>query len=727
MVSPTSPHLRSPVSSPSESRATAAAAAAVASRSRTPPLANHDPNQVSSLMAANVAARSKPAAETERSCEFPSTLVTALTHDQKQAKQQATDSNIRANATIAAVAAGPLAHSWVSSITPTVSSRKDRRRAKPRYRPLVSWSAHAPPNKPPPVEDTQSVFSVHSSGESVISLPVNQSVFSVSPLVSGANYDPNENPRARTENPRPVSVHTTRPSSLLQSLNGRISALRRPRSNSIHSLMPKVPTEVHEPHEPHASQTRKDASTPTLNSANSATTLSSTNTRESGRSSVFIDSEDVLADGIGSAPANNLDTPHNMPNPLGETHRDPIVDSVMESDARGPVYQIKIDEPHPLKNRSQTSLDPSLATPPRGTLAVHRRSDSRRSVDTDDVLRSPDSFRPQRRGASFESTRSEPSVYTTISVPESARSGSSMELDGSSPSLTYEPKGPCVPEKKKKKGFKRGFASLFKNVADSRSRLSPSPAPMMHTLRDENDKRNFNEEKPWKGHHGLNHLSERERKRYESLWAANRGSHLPYLYVAPDYEESWNAALHLMYPRLFTNTGSHPSLPDTASSRISIDDESAHKLQPAFSAFSSDEEDTDSVLIDMDKQAKIRGNDIHGYVVSRIWRRSRLPEETLREIWELVDLNKDGSLDRAGFVVGMWLCDQCLYGRKLPPKVPEVVWNSVGKLHLKVRVKPKTSTISYVKNIPNIFGLALGSTVHGGRKAVKKAVQTAFN
>jgi hypothetical protein len=54
-----------------------------------------------------------------------------------------------------------------------------------------------------------------------------------------------------------------------------------------------------------------------------------------------------------------------------------------------------------------------------------------------------------------------------------------------------------------------------------------------------------------------------------------------------------------------------------------------------------------------------------------------------------VDNNHDGTLDRASFVVGMWLVDQCLYGRKLPPKIDELIWNSVALLNVDVKVKVK--------------------------------------
>ena len=80
---------------------------------------------------------------------------------------------------------------------------------------------------------------------------------------------------------------------------------------------------------------------------------------------------------------------------------------------------------------------------------------------------------------------------------------------------------------------------------------------------------------------------------------------------------------------------------------------------------------------------------IHGVVVKRIWKRSRLPKQTLEAIWDLVDFRKDGTLNKPEFLVGMWLVDQCLYGRKLPKKVDGTVWNSLGNVGLNVVLKKK--------------------------------------
>ncbi|WYZ39982.1 hypothetical protein EsH8_IV_000323 [Colletotrichum jinshuiense] len=63
-------------------------------------------------------------------------------------------------------------------------------------------------------------------------------------------------------------------------------------------------------------------------------------------------------------------------------------------------------------------------------------------------------------------------------------------------------------------------------------------------------------------------------------------------------------------------------------------------------------------------------------VAREIWRRSRLPQEELAEVWDVVDRSRRGMLSKAEFVVGMWLIDQRLRGRKIPAKASASVWDS---------------------------------------------------
>lgn len=105
-------------------------------------------------------------------------------------------------------------------------------------------------------------------------------------------------------------------------------------------------------------------------------------------------------------------------------------------------------------------------------------------------------------------------------------------------------------------------------------------------------------------------VTERERKRYEGVWAANKG---------------------LLFP------ASEPVRASAADSVLNI-------------------------------------------VVRDIWRRSRLPDDVLEEVWELVSSPDRDRLGRNEFVVGTWLIDQRLKGHKLPIGVSESVWASVRRL-----------------------------------------------
>lgn len=312
----------------------------------------------------------------------------------------------------------------------------------------------------------------------------------------------------------------------------------------------------------------------------------------------------------------------------------------------------------------------------------------------------------------------------------------------------------------------------FRNSSPQQS-VEPQPQPQLQplqqrmpkTLREYGSPR-FNQDKPWKGHREATELSVRERKRYESLWAANKDVHLPYMCVPVKYQKAWIEALTKVLPELFSQKSGTPlssttlpsstssSSPKEKSAELSANPRNQLRVQntsPSLSSLSikstsssvekhdsGSEVEVDSVCTDSDGDAESDSdnfdmlkevakwrNDVHGYVVARLWRRSCLAEETLAQVWDLVDSNKDGTLDRSAFVVGMWLCDQCLYGRKLPSKVPSEVWQSVGSLNLKVRFKQKRSKIGYVRGLPNMVGNAVGFTMHGGRQIVKKTVQNA--
>ncbi|KAK4546339.1 hypothetical protein LTR36_002016 [Oleoguttula mirabilis] len=127
-------------------------------------------------------------------------------------------------------------------------------------------------------------------------------------------------------------------------------------------------------------------------------------------------------------------------------------------------------------------------------------------------------------------------------------------------------------------------------------------------------------------------VTERERKRYEGVWAANKGMHCSFTL------------------------------------------EEQRRLHSA----------TNAELI---RAANVAMADQVSNIVARdMWSRSRLPDATLELVWDLVDNECVGRLSKEEFVVGMWLVDLRLKGRKLPVKVSETVWASVRSIQgIKIR------------------------------------------
>lgn len=141
-----------------------------------------------------------------------------------------------------------------------------------------------------------------------------------------------------------------------------------------------------------------------------------------------------------------------------------------------------------------------------------------------------------------------------------------------------------------------------------------------HLIRKHQHKHHEGDRKRWR-----DRVTERERKRYEGVWAANRG-----LFTFWDFSTT------------------------------------------AFENLSKPPVEMDAVL---------------NIVVREVWERTRLPRNELEEVWDLVARENANNLRRDEFVVGMWLLDQRLKGRKLPMRVSQSVWASVRHT-LKIRAKP---------------------------------------
>ncbi|KAF3932882.1 hypothetical protein ABW19_dt0203276 [Dactylella cylindrospora] len=184
-------------------------------------------------------------------------------------------------------------------------------------------------------------------------------------------------------------------------------------------------------------------------------------------------------------------------------------------------------------------------------------------------------------------------------------------------------------------------SSLASSRAGSPVKSNPLPLPPRHspafrtTMRTQ-EKPQERETSPHKKNHllGKKHpnkhnegarkrwrefVTEKERKRYEGLWAANRGLYLT--------------------ERMF------------------------------------------------DSRPDARGRNLHqdavaAIVVKELWSRSRLPLDILEQIWDLVDRGPRPKfwLTREEFIMGLWLIDQSLKGRKLPGKVQDGTWESVRRM-----------------------------------------------
>ena len=155
-------------------------------------------------------------------------------------------------------------------------------------------------------------------------------------------------------------------------------------------------------------------------------------------------------------------------------------------------------------------------------------------------------------------------------------------------------------------------------------------------------------------------VSDRERKRYEGLWASNKG-----LFASPTMPKNHQGILPL-----------------------------------------SSQSNLSTVSLNRGNLAYLRappGDCVSSLIVRDIWSRSRLPTDVLSDIWELVDRNGTGMLGRDEFVAGVWLIDQRLKGRKLPQRVGDSVWSSVGTLG-GVKVKDKHARGTERKSRPNDGG-----------------------
>ena len=205
----------------------------------------------------------------------------------------------------------------------------------------------------------------------------------------------------------------------------------------------------------------------------------------------------------------------------------------------------------------------------------------------------------------------------------------------------------------------RGSDSLTITRAKSSHRTHRNPLSKKHP-----NKHHEGDRKRWR-----DELTDRERKRYEAVWASNKGLFLvrnpPALYLGPDQT-----------PPL--GIGIRGDTDEPTSAHVNADSDASAAIAAAAAATQSQEPRYPHAPA---PAASLVAN----VVVRDIWSRSRLGADVLAETWALVDRSGRGALCKDEFVAGMWLIDQRLKGRKLPSRVSESVWSSIGLGGVRVR------------------------------------------
>jgi hypothetical protein len=353
--------------------------------------------------------------------------------------------------------------------------------------------------------------------------------------------------------------------------------------------------------------------------------------------------------------------PKRNTNPQGKAMTTEVLDSP------SPLSRQIVASPEPEVDDSDASSDDSFVSasdhmpvsPPLSP-QTRNRAQSYRSISPPRRRQTPQSYSSSRSISSLDSPpprQGRPSQRshtqnTNMSIDSLANA---MVGAAIASSHAVSPSKPPVPAPRRSGNHLFPHHHHHHNHAHPKHTRTPSPnktgmrTTMRKTPKDDDDdesrerrgRKNIIKKHPNKHHEGdrkrwRDAITERERKRYEAVWASNKGLWVMLI----------NAALRLESTDKGLSTTSLPM-------------------------FSNAEP----------------GECISNIVVKDIWERSRLGKDDLAEVWELVDKEGLGRLSKEEFVVGMWLIDQRLKGRKLPIRVGDSVWDSVGGLRgVKVKV-----------------------------------------
>ncbi|KAE9372320.1 hypothetical protein N431DRAFT_339697 [Stipitochalara longipes BDJ] len=294
-------------------------------------------------------------------------------------------------------------------------------------------------------------------------------------------------------------------------------------------------------------------------------------------------------------------------------------------------------KPPPVAAKLALPVAKPIPIPAKSTSQIPKAANDEEDTSSDDSFVSASDYKPsfraslnqQNRRTTSASKASADSAAEIDSLANAIVASSLASSRAASPSrnLAHQQSlyPPPPPPSRRNNHSGRGY--LFQPIIKEISR-TPSPAKQVGlrtTMRkpkskedlDEGERkrgrRNLMKKHPHKHHEGdrkrwRDSITERERKRYEAVWASNKG--------------------------LFMS--------------------------------GSDGDGEEYTVCNL--------------VVRDIYSRSRLHVDVLEEVYALVDRTGSGRLEREEFVVGLWLIDQRLKGRKLPIKVSDSVWKSVGIL-----------------------------------------------
>lgn len=301
---------------------------------------------------------------------------------------------------------------------------------------------------------------------------------------------------------------------------------------------------------------------------------------------------------------------------------------------------------------SQSNICSSPAPPPprrrRSIGQISRQSTGDRSSAalTAAVLSTASSRKASPSPAHSSHNLEQASLLPRHLTGDSVRAASLAPSRIASPALKTPPIPPA-PRRGRRKSLppppKAGLRETMRKPLKTAAKDISPQRRKPHLVKHHPHKHSEGERRRWR-----HFVTESERRRYEGLWAANKGVLLA--------DKNTGLAITTVPP----------------SSRMKS--HGPHNFQQQQHVWSSTPNYTE-LLADC----------IDSLIARDIWARSRLPFDHLADVWDLVDRGEKGRLSRDEFVVGTWLVDQSLKGRKLPSKVQDEVWQSVRRLGVQIQ------------------------------------------